>query len=97
MKRYILLIDDRLAEFMHRYVPEAHDEHLFTLEILVRSRIKEGNMCLITLMGNRDFIIEHEESIVSLENHAEANERPRESSFQFSTRIASKTLRCLKM
>ncbi|EZA60832.1 hypothetical protein DMN91_007727 [Ooceraea biroi] len=86
----------RLAEFMHRYLPEAHDEHLFTLEILVRSRIKEENMCLVTLMGNRDFVIDlNEES--EAEIHAEANERRRGDSFQFSARIPSKTLRCVKM
>lgn len=85
---------------MHRYSPEAHDEHLFTLELLVRSRIKEESMCLATLMGNRDFVIDLEdaEAIDSEENRAEIyHEQPRVNSFQFSARIASKTLRCLKM
>lgn len=91
----------RLAEFMHRYMPEAHDEHLFTLEILVRSRIKEENLCLVTLMGNREFVIDLEENAelvgIHAEDHAEANERRRENSSQFSSRIPSKTMRCLKM
>lgn len=88
---------DRLADFMHRYLPEAHDEHLFTLEMLVRSRIKEENMCLATLMGNRDFVIDLDED-AELAGRAEANERPpRENSFQFSARIPSKSLRCVKM
>ncbi|EFN75629.1 glutathione-specific gamma-glutamylcyclotransferase 1 [Harpegnathos saltator] len=89
----------RLAEFMHRYLPEAHDEHLFTLELLVRSRIKEGNMCLATLMGNRDFIIDLEdtEAAVRAEDHADGNEQSRGYSLQFSARIPSKTLRCVKM
>ncbi|XP_032680455.1 putative glutathione-specific gamma-glutamylcyclotransferase 2 [Odontomachus brunneus] len=89
----------RLAEFVHRYLPEAHDEHLFTLELLVRSRIKEKNMCLATLMGNRDFIIDLEdtEAAVHAENHADGNEQSRGNSLQFSARITSKTLRCLKM
>lgn len=85
---------------MHRYLPEAHDEHLFTLEMLVRSRIKEENMCLETLMGNREFVIDlDEDAESSAENRAEGNERPahREGSFQFSARIPSKTLRCVKM
>ncbi|KAM0733851.1 Glutathione-specific gamma-glutamylcyclotransferase 1 [Formica fusca] len=87
----------RLADFMHRYLPEAHDEHLFTLEMLVRSRIKEENMCLATLMGNRDFVIDLDED-AELAGRAEANERPpRENSFQFSARIPSKSLRCVKM
>lgn len=90
----------RLAEFMHRYLPEAYDEHLFTLELLVRSKIKEKKLCLPTLMGNREFVIDLEdtEATVRVEDHADVNERPpRENSFQFSARIASKTLRCLKM
>ncbi|XP_012525259.1 putative glutathione-specific gamma-glutamylcyclotransferase 2 [Monomorium pharaonis] len=90
----------RLAEFMHRYLPEAHDEHLFTLEMLVRSRIKEKSMCLMTLMGNRDFDIDldedaHAESAVPMDQ--EVNGRSRENSFQFSARIPSKSLRCVKM
>lgn len=87
----------RLADFMHRYLPEAHDEHLFTLEMLVRSHIKEENMCLATLMGNRDFVIDLDED-AELAGRAEANELPpRENSFQFSARIPSKSLRCVKM
>lgn len=83
---------------MHRYLPEAHDEHLFTLEMLVRSRIKEESMCLATLMGNRDFDVDlgedaHAESTVP----EEINGRSRENSFQFSARIPSKSLRCVKM
>jgi len=81
---------------MHRYLPEAHDEHLFTLEMLVRSQIKEKNMCLLMLMGNRDFVIDiDEDTELDAENHAEVNERQREDSF--SVRIPSKTLRCVKM
>ncbi|KAL0122095.1 hypothetical protein PUN28_007100 [Cardiocondyla obscurior] len=85
----------RLAEFMHRYLPEAHDEHLFTLEILVRSHIKERNLCLTTLMGNRDFAIDLDEDAEPAVLPEEG--RPRENSFQFSARIPSKSLRCVKM
>ncbi|KYN44032.1 Cation transport regulator-like protein 1 [Trachymyrmex septentrionalis] len=87
----------RLAEFMHRYLPEAHDEHLFTLEMLVRSRIKEENMCLVTLMGNNNFDIDLDEDAESAVSAEEVNERARENSFQFSARIPSKSLRCVKM
>ncbi|XP_031849391.1 putative glutathione-specific gamma-glutamylcyclotransferase 2 [Nomia melanderi] len=58
----------RLAEFMHRYLPEVCDDHLFTLELLVRSRIKEHNMCLRTLMGNRDFDIVIDNDDVDIDN-----------------------------
>jgi len=82
---------------MHRYLPEAHDEHLFTLEMLVRSRIKEENMCLVTLMGNNNFDIDLDEDVESAIPAEEVNERSRENSFQFSARIPSKSLRCVKM
>lgn len=90
---------------MHRYLPEAQDEHLFTLEMLVRARVKEANMCLITLMGNRDFDIKLEEHQVELagdrrhddENNARANNAPRQNSFEYTSRVSAKTLRCLKM
>ncbi|XP_076168752.1 glutathione-specific gamma-glutamylcyclotransferase 1 isoform X2 [Ptiloglossa arizonensis] len=96
----------RLADFMHRYLPEAHDEHLFTLELLVRSRIKEENTCLRLLMGDRNFNIDlddDDEIDVSDEDDSddwddnEGANNIRENTFQFSLRIPNKTLRCLKM
>ncbi|XP_053981418.1 putative glutathione-specific gamma-glutamylcyclotransferase 2 [Hylaeus volcanicus] len=91
----------RLAEFMHRYLPEAHDEHLFTLELLVRSRIKEENMCVRLLMGDRDFNIDldDDEFDVSDEDFDDDNDAndPRENTFQFNLRVPDKTLRCLKI
>ncbi|KAG6798266.1 glutathione-specific gamma-glutamylcyclotransferase 2 [Apis mellifera caucasica] len=91
----------RLAEFMHRYLPEAHDEHLFTLEILVRSKIKEMNICLNTLMGDRNFNIDIEDTDVKdddndlVTNNAIGNLR--KNSFQFTLQVPDKTMRCLKM
>ncbi|KZC05462.1 Cation transport regulator-like protein 1, partial [Dufourea novaeangliae] len=89
----------RLAEFMHRYLPEAHDEHLFTLELLVRSQIKERNMCLRTLMGDRDFYIDidNDEIDVDNEEHNDDVNDLRENTFQFIITVPRKTLRCLKM
>ncbi|XP_026668529.1 putative glutathione-specific gamma-glutamylcyclotransferase 2 [Ceratina calcarata] len=92
----------RLAEFMHRYLPEAHDEHLFTLELLVRSRIKEENMCLNTLMGNREFHIDLEDTGIDVrdeENNLAGNNAGnnlRENSFQYILQVPDTTLRCLK-
>ena len=91
---------------MRRYLPEAHDEHLFTLETLVLARVKEANMCLVTLMGNRDYFIEFEEQeeANALEgerdeddNNAHANIPPKPNSFEIVSLLPAKTLRCLKM
>lgn len=98
---FILCVTHRLAEFMHRYLPEAHDEHLFTLEILVRSRIKEMNICLNTLMGDRNFNIDIEDIDVKdddndfVTNNTTGNLR--KNSFQFTLQVPDKTMRCLKM
>ncbi|XP_071876595.1 putative glutathione-specific gamma-glutamylcyclotransferase 2 isoform X1 [Bombus fervidus] len=93
----------RLAEFMHRYLPEAQDEHLFTLELLVRSRIKETNMCLDTLMGKRDYNIDLEDVEIDAKDEDSdlvtnnATNNLRKNSFQFTLQVPDKTLRCLKM
>lgn len=93
----------RLAEFMHRYLPEAHDEHLFALELLVRSKIEECNLCLRTLMGNREFRIDldsREHDVREEHRVGDGKNDPainlRENSFPFLSQVPAKTLRCLK-
>ncbi|KAF3420232.1 hypothetical protein E2986_09948 [Frieseomelitta varia] len=94
-------VTNRLAEFMHRYLPEAHDEHLYKLEVLVRSRIKEMNMCLDTLMGDRDFSIDLDDIDGKDEDHdvvtSNATKNLRKNSFQFTLQVPDKTMRCLKI
>ncbi|KAK0082146.1 hypothetical protein PV325_011009 [Microctonus aethiopoides] len=94
----------RLADFMHRYVPEAIDEHLFILEKIVRTQIKELNICINKLMGNRMFaleLLEIDEELVTGQNDEENNDnvpvnaRP-ENSFEYISRVPTKLLRCLK-
>ncbi|KAL7634230.1 UNVERIFIED_CONTAM: hypothetical protein RMT77_015560 [Armadillidium vulgare] len=101
----------RLADFMREKIPEEYDEHLSTLETLVRNRIKENNMCLKSLMG------EGPPSLTSHENGAEGgavavvaednnnnnnnnNNNPQEerrNTFSYSTQVPKKTLRCLNV
>lgn len=41
----------RLADFMRETLPHVYDEHLYLLEEYVRMKIKERNLCFVTLMG----------------------------------------------
>jgi cation transport protein ChaC len=93
----------RLAGFMHKYLPEAVDEHLFTLEFLVRSRIKERNLCLKTLMGDSMMAVSpptappHEPEDAEENGAAGGDPAVRPDSFQFTSRVPPKKLRCLNI
>lgn len=87
---------------MHQYLPNAQDEHLFSLEMMVRATIKEQKMCLKTLMGNREFEIDfkdgEDEDALPERREEENIENPvRQDSFQYASRVPSKTLRCLNI
>ena len=46
----------RLAEWLHTTLPSIHDDHLFSIEDHVRRKVKERNLCLKTLMGDKEEI-----------------------------------------
>ena len=50
----------KLAEWLHKEVPDAWDDHLFSIEVEVRRMVEERGLCLTTLMGER-----REESVVT--------------------------------
>merc|ERR1719297_648926 len=43
----------KLAQWLHMAVPEAWDEHLFSIEMEVRRLVAERGLCLTTLMGEK--------------------------------------------
>jgi len=43
----------KLAEWLHKEVPDAWDDHLFSIEVEVRRMVEERGLCLTTLMGER--------------------------------------------
>ncbi|XP_075227225.1 putative glutathione-specific gamma-glutamylcyclotransferase 2 isoform X2 [Lycorma delicatula] len=86
----------RLAKFMREDIPEAEDSHLFTLEFLVMTRIKEQNLCLKYLMGEIQQASDPPPEVIQLPEPEPAPEL-RQNSFQFITMVPPKKLRCLNI
>lgn len=88
----------RLASFMREYIPECDDSHLFTLEMLVRNRIKEFNLSMKQLMGEERSPLRSPEREAQLEGGAVAAEPIiRVDTFEFTSRVPPKKLRCLNI
>lgn len=90
----------RLANFVRENIPEAVDEHLFTLERLVRSQIKEKNLCLKTLMGENKSVIDDSRAEGGQEQEPEGGEAGRSgsrSALHFTSRVSPKKLRCVNI
>lgn len=87
----------RLASFMRDCIPEAHDDHLFALEYLIRTRVKEQNINLEDLMGNT--IVNYRQLLDNNENVQNVNAAAAAAgnSFQFTANVPDKPLRCLNM
>lgn len=81
---------------MRENIPDAHlyDPELFTLEIMIRSRIKEQKIPLHIIMGEAAPNDNTASSSSSYEDDLDV--RPRRS-FDFTARLPNKNLRCVNI
>ncbi|XP_058456573.1 glutathione-specific gamma-glutamylcyclotransferase 1 [Malaya genurostris] len=77
----------RLAVFMREELPGASDEHLFELEGLVRRFVAEANVPIGSLLGSTPRRIRRD-------SHEEIR---RHVSFEYTSRVPEKKLRCLNI
>ncbi|KAJ8981476.1 hypothetical protein NQ317_007002 [Molorchus minor] len=87
----------RLANFMRDHFSDNHDAHLFNLEKEVLSLIDRKNMCLNTLMGSGEGCVTFIKRNTSSRSSDRNDEEDRTDSFEHTTRIEEKTLRCLNL
>lgn len=77
----------KLAEFMREEIPYADDDHLFCLEGIVKEILHSKKIPLLSLMGMPNQRIRRD----SHENST------RPTSFEFTSRVPQKKLRCLNI
>jgi len=81
----------RLAEWFHTTLPYVRDDHLFSIEVHVRIKVKERNLCLKTLMGEKEEVVETRP--VQHSDHSPTSSR--RGTFTYT--CENKCLKCIKL
>ena len=87
----------RLANFMKHHFPECEDNHLFSLEEEVLRRVNDKKMCLRTLMGDGEGCVTFVKEERRRSTDSTDDNQERIETFQHTTRVPEKTLRCLNI
>ena len=75
-------------------LPNVYDDHLFSIETQLRIKIKERNLCMKTLMGEKEEEVEPVH--VAQEHHdPDSPSAARRGTFTFT--CEKKCLKCMKM
>lgn len=90
----------KLAAFMRLNVPDVYDEHLFSLEHLVRSHLRKGNPKLLHHFDDAIYIDRlAEDKKLAGEREQEPNVQANgyQRSMQYTDMVHSRKLRCVKI
>merc|ERR1712173_256637 len=86
----------RLADWFHQMLPNVYDDHLFSIETQLRIKIKERNLCMKTLMGEKEEEVEPVHVGHDPDHHdPESPSAARRGTFTFT--CEKKCLKCMKM
>jgi len=81
----------KLAEWVHNTLPQVWDDHLFSIEVEVRRKVKQRGLCLQALMGEKELV----EEAVSVEAQDVSPSTARRGTFAHT---CEKTcLKCIKL
>jgi len=81
----------KLAEWLHTALPAVWDEHLFSIEMEVRLKVKERGLCLQELMGEKVAVVETS----STDAHAASPSSARRGTFAYTCQKTC--LKCVKL
>jgi len=87
----------KLAEWLHKTLPEVYDDHLYSVEYQVRVKVEERKLCMKTLMGELEPSVPGAE-MVAAEPQAEPQVSPhaaRRGTFAYT--CENKCLKCVKL
>jgi len=84
----------RLADWFHQMLPNVYDDHLFSIETQLRIKIKERNLCMKTLMGEKE---EEVEPVQVAQDHHDPDSPSAARRGTFTFTCEKKCLKCMKM
>jgi len=86
----------KLAEWLHKTLPDVYDDHLYSVEFQVRLQVAQKQLCLKTLMGEVDVVGAAEVEQGGAQADPEVSPHTaRRGTFQYT--CENKCLKCVKL
>lgn len=89
----------RLANFMREHFPSECDNHLYRLEKEILTIVEQSKMCMKAIMGNGEGCVKFVKRTIANRHQPNRPEQEPEriESFEHTTRVQEKQLRCLNI